>query len=188
LREDIERARVSIEKAQRRQGHYVDQHRREVRFAVGEKVLLSTEHLRLVGNHRTPKFTFKYIGPFAIKRIVGPNAYELDLPSNLEIHPVLNISRLKAYRDGSLSHPSRSQPHHRPPAELIREDGSSIFEVERVIASRGQGARLEYLIEWKGYPTWEATWEKAKELTGAHEAVKAFCESLSVAASSVRHL
>lgn len=178
LREDIERARLSIEKAQRRQGHYVDQHRREVRFAVGDRVLLSTEHLRLVGAHRTPKFTFKYIGPFLIKRVVGPNAYELDLPSNLEIHPVLNISRLKAYRDGSLTHPTRALPHHRPAAEVVREDGSEVYEVERVIAVRGRGARLEYLVEWKGYPTWEATWVNSKELSGAQEAVRAFQQSL----------
>jgi hypothetical protein len=178
LREDIERARLSIEKAQRRQGHYVDQHRREVTFAVGDRVLLSTEHLRLVGNHRTPKFTFKYIGPFLIKRVVGPNAYELDLPANLEIHPVLNISRLKPYRDGFLTHPTRAQPHHRPPAETVREDGSEVYEVERVIASRGRGARLEYLVEWKGYPTWEATWVKTQDLAGAAGAVRAFQESL----------
>ena len=72
-------------------------------------MLLSTEHFKLVGaDKRTPKFTYKYIGPFTVKRVVNANAYELDLPPQLQIHPVLNISRLKAYRDGQSAFPSSS--------------------------------------------------------------------------------
>ena len=51
-------------------------------------VLLSTEHLKLVGaDTRTPKFTYKYIGPFKIKRVVNDNAYELDLPPSCRSTP-----------------------------------------------------------------------------------------------------
>ena len=179
LQEDIARARQSIEKAQRRQGLYVDQHRRPASFAVGDRVLLSTAHLQLLGRqHRTQKFAGRFIGPFAIKRVVGPNAYELSLPANLQIHPVLNVSRLKAYRDGFLSHPEREQPHARPPAALVEEDGSEMYEVERILAQRGVGARAECLVEWKGYPLWEATWERRSALTGADQALQLFDSEL----------
>ena len=81
LQSDLARARAHIEQAQQRQAHYADQHRRAVTFTVGDKVLLSTEHLKLLGaDKRTPKFTYKYLGPFKIKRVVNDNAYELDLP------------------------------------------------------------------------------------------------------------
>jgi hypothetical protein len=178
LHADLERTKANILKAQQRQSHYADQHRRDVTFKVGDRVLLSTEHLKMMGDRRTPKFTFKFIGPFTIKRVVGPNAYELDLPERMEIHPVLNISRLKPYRDGFQSHPHRPQPHHRPAPELIREDGAEVFEVERIIASRGRGVRTEYLVEWKGYPPWEATWVKQRDLGEAREAMAEFERSL----------
>ena len=134
----------------------------------------------MVGNNRTPKFTFKYIGPFKIKRKVGENAYELELPPTLQIHPVLNVSRLKPYRDGFLSHPDRHRQHHRPEPEVIREDGAEMYEVEQIIAKRGgRGSRIEYLVEWKGYPTWEATWEKKSNIIeSASETIDAFEASL----------
>jgi hypothetical protein len=174
LQEDLERARSNILAAQQRQSRYLDPRRRDVTFNVGDKVLLSTEHLKMTGvaGTRSPKFTYKYIGPFAIKRKVNDNAYELDLPRQLQIHPVLNISRLKQYHDPSVSFPSRSQPDHRPPADSIREDGAELFEVESIIAKRGNNRRVEYLVKWLGYPHWESTWEKSSSLLpDAEEAV-----------------
>ena len=175
LHSDLQHAKHNIKEAQRRQSHYADQHRRDAHFAVGDRVLLSTQHLRMRGEGRTPKLTFKYIGPFPVVRVVGPNAYELELPSLMQIHPVFNISRLKAYRDGSTSHPLRPNPLSRPAPVVLREDGVEEFEVERIIDRRGTGARTEYLVEWKGYPLWEASWENRRELlTSAAEAVADF--------------
>ena len=178
LKLDLSRAAANIQKAQQRQAHYADQHRRESSFQVGDEVLLSTAHLKMVGAARTPKFSSKYIGPFRIKRVVGANAYELDLPPQMQIHPVLNISRLKAYHNGVAGFPDRRPPHHdRPPPETVREDGAQIFEVDRLLAVRGTGRRLEYLVRWKGYPDWEATWQAARELmTTAAEAIAEFEE------------
>lgn len=174
LQSDLHRARANIETAQHRQARYLDPRRRDVTFHVGDKVLLSTEHLKMTGvaGTRSPKFTYKYIGPFTIKRKVNDNAYELDLPRQLQIHPVLNISRLKQYHDPSDSFPSRPQPDHRPPADSIREDGAELFEVESIIAKRGSNRRVEYLVKWLGYPNWESTWEKSSSLLpDAEEAV-----------------
>lgn len=164
MRRDWGAAVANIRKAQDRQAKYADQHRRAAAFVVGDRVLLSTAHLKMVGAARTPKFSAKYIGPFEVKRVVGSNAYELDLPPQMQIHPVLNISRLKAYHDGAQLFPDRPQAHHRPPPELVREDGAEMFEVDKLLAVRGVGRRLEYLVRWKGYPDWEATWQPAKEL------------------------
>lgn len=177
LRKDLEQARKNIERAQQRQAHYADQHRRDVSFKVGNKVLLSTEHLKLVGPRnaqRSPKFTYKFLGPFTVKRVVNDNAYELELPASLQIHPVLNISRLKAYRDGQQLFPSRRAPDSRPPPETILEDGAEVFEVEEIIGRRGQGQRTQYLVKWRGYPHWESTWEPLAKLADASEAIEAF--------------
>ena len=93
----------------------------------------------------------------------------------MQIHPVLNISRLKVYHDGAAGFPDRQQPHDRPPPEMVREDGAQIFEVDRLLAVRGTGRRVEYLVRWKGYPDWEATWQTARELQStAAEAIEEF--------------
>ena len=174
LKMDLERARCHIESAQSHQSKYADRHRRDVKFAVGDQVLLSTDHLKMVGSDkRTPKFSFKYIGPFKIKRIANANAYELDLPAPLRINPVLNISRLKVYRDPS-SFPSRPLADSRPPPEITLEDGVEEYEVESIIAKRGSGARAQYLVKWKGYPHWESTWEKPSAVAKAPEAMAEF--------------
>ena len=174
LRANLARAKDGIRAAQVRQSRYVDRHRRAVTFVVGDRVLLSTEHLQLKGAGRTPKLTYKYLGPFRVRRVVGANAYELDLPSTLGIHPVLNVSRLKPYLDGFTSHPDRPQPHHRPPPETVEEDGGEVYEVKAIIAKRGRGTRLQYLVEWVGYPSWEATWESSSSLVGARDAIVEF--------------
>ena len=185
LKSDLVLARAHIEKAQERQSKYSNRHRRDVTFKVGDRVLLSTEHLKMVGaDKRTPKFTYKYIGPFAVKRVANANAYELDLPSQLRIHPVLNVSRLKQYRDGFIEFPSRPSSDLRPPPEVTLADGDEVFEVESIIASRGSGPRAQYLVKWVGYPHWEATWEKASRLNEAKQAVREFESTISRQPSS----
>ena len=173
LRKDLELAKDSIRKAQQRQGHYADQHRRDVVFKVGDQVMLSTANLRMVGKNRTPKLASKYIGPFKVKRVVNSNAYELDLPSTMHRHPVINVSDLKPYQDGSVSHPHRPPPHDRPPPELVQEDGEEFYEVERIVQKRKHGRSIQYLVEWKGYPPWEATWVKANDID-ADETIREF--------------
>jgi len=180
LKSDLDRARTHIERAQQRQAKYADQHRRDVTFKVGDSVLLSTDHLKMVGaDKRTPKFASKYIGPFKIKRVANANAYELDLPVQMRINPVLNISRLKVYRDPS-SFPSRPSTANRPPPETVLEDGAEQYEVESILARRGSGTRSQYLVKWLGYPVWEATWEKSSSLTEAKEAVQDFESALEL--------
>jgi hypothetical protein len=176
LRTDLARAQAHIAQAQQRQAKYHNQHRRAVTFNVGEQVMLSTEHLRLAGSEkRTPKLTYKYMGPFKIKRVVGPNAYELDIPAQLQFHPVINIDRLKPYHDGSQLFPHRPPPDSRPPPHTTSDgDRGDVFEVERIIGKRGTGRNIEYLVQWLGYPHWESTWESAAAVKGASKLVREY--------------
>ena len=175
LLQDLITTRGNIVRAQERQRANADLHRRDVSFNVGDRVLLSTEHLRLQGaSKRTPKLTYKFIGPFTVLRVVNKNAYELDLPSSVNIHPVLNISRLKAYHDGRASHPHRAAADSRPAPVIEHEDGAESYEVAGLLDRRGVGARREYLVEWVGYPLWEATWTRLRDLEGARNSVEAY--------------
>ena len=38
------------------------------------------------------------MGPYKVKTIVSSNVIELDLPSMVKIHPVVNVSRVQKYK------------------------------------------------------------------------------------------
>ena len=46
---------------------------------------------------RIEKLTEKFVGPYKIKKVVSSNAVELELPSTVKIHPVVNVSRVQKY-------------------------------------------------------------------------------------------
>ena len=154
-------ARDNLLKAQAMQKRYADQHRRAETFAVGDEVLLSTRDLQLVADKqqkRAAKLTSRFIGPFKIARVINDNAYELELPPQLRIHPTTNVSKLRRYRHSPAQFDGRPQPHNRPAPECTDAAGDQ-WEVERIIASRRVGRRTYYLIKWQGYPNEESSWE-----------------------------
>ena len=58
-------------------------------------MLLSTKDLKLqIARRRTEKLTEIFVGLYKVKRIVSANAIELELPSTVKIHPVVNVSRV----------------------------------------------------------------------------------------------
>jgi hypothetical protein len=56
-----------------------DAHRREVRFAVGNEVLLDTEHTPLPSRSLLSP---RWMGPFKVLACPAPSTYRLDLPSS----------------------------------------------------------------------------------------------------------
>jgi len=70
----------------------------EVVKAVKDLIMLSTNNLKyqMIGR-RTEKLTERFVGLYKIKKIVLTNAVELELPSTVRIHPVVNISRIYRY-------------------------------------------------------------------------------------------
>jgi len=78
---------------------YMDRKRGGVdEYKVGDLVMLSTKDLKyqMVGR-RTEKLTERFVGPYRIKKIVSSNAVELELPSTVKIHSVVNVSRIQRY-------------------------------------------------------------------------------------------
>ena len=128
--------------------------------------------------------------PYRVKRVVNANAYELELPASLKIHPVINISHLKEYRDGVLSFPDRPVPLTRPEPEALDDNGAPEWLVDRLLdhrtGKRGSRQTDQYLVEWKGYPISEATWEPIENLTGAIELVSEFNQQRNVQLSAVQ--
>jgi len=89
--------------------------------------MLSTKDLKyqMVGR-RTEKLTERFVGPYKVKKIISLNVVELELPSTVKIHPVVNISRIHKYV-GQVEGQKREQP-----ASVIIE-GKEKREVERIL-------------------------------------------------------
>jgi len=89
-------AKAALQKAQEEMKRYTDRERGEVEeYRVGDLVLLSTKDLKyqMVRRHMD-KFTECFVGPYKVKAIISSNAIELDLPSTVRIHPVVNVSQV----------------------------------------------------------------------------------------------
>jgi len=75
---------------------YTDRKRGEVNnYKVENLVILSTKDLKyqIVGR-RIKKLMKKFVGSYKIKKIVSLNTVELELPSTIRIHLVVNVSRI----------------------------------------------------------------------------------------------
>ena len=90
------KTKVVLRKAQEEMKKYTDKKRAEVNeYKIGDLVMLSTKDLKYqMVRRRTEKLTERYIEPYKIKEIVLLNTVELELPSIVKIHLVVNISRI----------------------------------------------------------------------------------------------
>ena len=72
--------------------------------------MLSTKDLKyqMVGR-RTEKLTERFVGLYKIKKIILSTTVELELPSIVKIHPVVNVSRIHKYV-GQVEGQKREQP------------------------------------------------------------------------------
>ena len=163
IRKALDAARSHTELAQERQKRAADRHRRSLDLNVGDLVMLATEGLTLrSGMH---KLTARFIGPFKIVDKVNDNAITLELPPLLSaLHPTVNISRLKPYRDGKAAYPDRPQRLAQPAAVTTDTNGVPSYEVERIIAQKGKRGQQQLLVRWTGYGAEDDSWELRREL------------------------
>jgi len=141
MREIQEEAKAALEKAQEDMKKYADRKRAEVDdYKVENLVMLSTKDLKYqMVERRTEKLMERFIGPYKIKKIVSSNAVELELPSTIKIHPVVNVSRICRYI-GQVEGQRKEQP-----APVIIE-GEEEWEVERILNKRKIREKDKYLV------------------------------------------
>lgn len=170
MQEIVNYVRTQIHAAQ---AHYEEQTNRRRqparRYQVGQPVWLDARNIRTLRPQK--KLDWKYLGPFHIKKVVSPHAYELELPASIRIHPVFNVSLLRPVAEDMI--PGQRQPEP-PPVEV---EGLEEWIVEDILDSRWEcrgrgGPRLKYTVKWIGYDA--PTEEPAPYLEHAQEIVANF--------------
>ena len=96
-------------------------------YKVGDLVMLSTKDLKYqMVERRTEKLMERFVGPYKIKKIVSLNAVELELPSTIKIHSVVNVSRIQRYVE-QVEGQRKEQP-----APVVIE-GEEEWKVEKIL-------------------------------------------------------
>jgi hypothetical protein len=91
----VNRFRISYRSPMTSTSKRHDQHRVPHKFQVGDKVWLHLQKERLTGPHRKLR-PLRY-GSYTITKAVGDNAFELNIPPFLGLHPVFNVDLLRPY-------------------------------------------------------------------------------------------
>ena len=162
----IAEAAACLANSQQKMTLATNRHRRSQTFSVGDQVLLKTKNFHFRGNV-TRKFMPKYAGPFTVIAPVGEQAYRLELPASMPIHPVFHTELLS---------PWRSDGRHQPPPPPVEVDGEWEYTVEDIVShrekpwgrkdtSRNRPVRYDYLVKWTGYGAEHNTWEPQEALS-----------------------
>jgi len=99
MKEVQEEVKAALGKAQEEIKKYTNRKRAKVdEYKVEDLVMLSTKDLKYqMVRRRTEKLMERFVGPYKIKKIILSNTVELELPSTIKIHLVVNISRIQRY-------------------------------------------------------------------------------------------
>ena len=92
--------REILKEATNRQKSYADMRRKDIRYEIGEKVFLKVSPWKKVMRFgKNGKLSPRFIRSYEVIEKVGPVAYRLALPRELEkIHNVFHVSMLRRYR------------------------------------------------------------------------------------------
>ena len=171
LKETLIQVQANLQQAQEYQKKYADQHRRDEKYNIGDKVLLDTTDITFTEGSK--KLLDKYIGPYKIISVISDVSYKLDLPIKFRLHPVFHVSKLRRYVDApDDKFPTRKQQNR--PAPVMKLDGKDAWYVEKIINKRVRNKKIQYLVKWEDYPEWESTWEPIENVKHAKEAIQQY--------------
>ena len=149
-----ERLKVAID----RQKPYADMKRKDVHYEIDEKVFLKVSPwMKVMRFRRKGKLSPIFIGLYEVIEKVGPMAYRLALPPDLEkIHNVFHVSMLRRYK---------LDPSHVVSSETIELRPYLTYEEEpvEILAREVKELRNKRIllvkVLWRNHKTKEATWE-----------------------------
>ena len=91
------------------------------------------------------------------------------MPSTIEIHSVVNVSRIHRYNSQV-----EGQQKKKPQPVII--EGEEECEVEKILNKRKVQGKNKYLVWWKGFIAERDTWESRENLKNAEDLLREFEE------------
>jgi len=142
IKERYEEARAALVRVQEEMKRQADRNRKEAeKYRIGNKVLISTKDFSMeLMKRMTKKLTEKFIGLYMVRKVVSENVVELELPTLLRIHPVVNVRRIVKYRE-QVEEQKKIPP---PPVEVA---GEKKYEVEEILDRQERREKTKYLVK-----------------------------------------
>jgi hypothetical protein len=153
-------AKVQVAKAQQRMKKYADKHRQDLQLEVGQRVLLSSENIAMPNLLGSYKFNDKWIGPFEVLAKESEYSYKVKLPSNINVHPVFHVSKLKPYNESL-----KFQGRKKRVDPTTGHGNVNPWIMEEILEEGiGHSGKIIYFVKWKDYPEDQSTWELATKV------------------------
>ena len=155
--EVLRKLRQHLTHSQQQMKQFVDKHRQDRHFQVGNLVLVKLQPYRqsTTAHRVNSKLCKCFFDPFPVMAKVGSVAYTLQLPHTSRIHPTFHVSQLKLFK-GTIPPNITTLPdyslHNQPlllPISIL---------VIRIYSSRGRPVK-QVLVQWSHSPPEDATWE-----------------------------
>ncbi|GJV83825.1 hypothetical protein Tco_1523723 [Tanacetum coccineum] len=161
--EKISQIKDRLKAARDRQKSYADKRRKPLEFSVGDYVLLKVSPWKgVVRFGKKGKLAPRFVGPFEIIKKVGPVAYRLDLPEELNgVHDTFHVSNLKK---------CLADPTLQVPLDEIRVDAKLNFVEEPVEILEREFKKLKrsriaiVKVRWNSKRGPEFTWEREDQM------------------------
>ena len=157
-KEKVKVIRERLKVATDRQKSYADMRRKDIRYEIGEKVFLKVSPWKKAMRFgKKGKLSPRFIRPYEVIEKVGPVAYKLALPPELEkIHNFFHVSMVKRYR---------LDPSHVVSLETIELRPDLTYEEKPVEILAWEvkefwKKRIPLVkVLWRNHKIEEATWE-----------------------------
>ncbi|KAF5971878.1 TY3B-TY3B protein [Fusarium bulbicola] len=143
---------------------WYDDNHRPIALKEGDRVYLRLHDGYTLPGKRSKKWSQQRTGPFRIKRVVNDLAYELELPDQGKIHPVISSKHLvPAHADDHVD--EQPGPVEDEPIEENRYEVE--FIVKREVRYRGRrNTPFEgFMVRWKGWGPEHDQWVKTADIS-----------------------
>nr|GEZ03147.1 putative reverse transcriptase domain-containing protein [Tanacetum cinerariifolium] len=148
------------------QKSYADSRRKPLEFEVEDQVLLKASPWKgVIRFGKKGKLAPRYVGPFEILERIGPVAYRLRLPKELNsVHDTFHVSNLKCLADANLH----------VPLDEIKVDKTFCFVEEpveimdREVKSLKRSKILIIKVRWNSKRGPEFTWKREDHMRGKY--------------------
>ncbi|GJT01429.1 putative reverse transcriptase domain-containing protein [Tanacetum coccineum] len=161
--EKISQIKDRLKVVRDRQKSYADKRRKPLEFSVGDYVLLKVSPWKgVVRFGKKGKLVPRFVRPFEIIKKVGPMAYRLDLPEELNsVHDTFHVSYLKK---------CLADPTLKVPLDEIRVDAKLNFVEEPMEILEREFKKLKHSriaivkVRWNSKRGPEFTWEHEDQM------------------------
>ncbi|GJU71658.1 hypothetical protein Tco_1263063 [Tanacetum coccineum] len=146
-----------------RQKSYADKRRKPIEFGVGDHVLLKVSPWKGVARFgKKGKLTPRFVRPFKITERIGPVAYRLRLPQELNgVHDMFHVSNLKKF----LADPTLHVPLEEIQVDVILKFVEELIEIlEREFKKLKQSRISIVKVRWNSKRGPEYTWEREDQI------------------------